>query len=41
VSEQVLVDVGPMVASLVRADRNSRWARDQFARLRPFLMSPE
>jgi uncharacterized protein len=41
VAEKVLVDTGPIVASLVRADAYNGWARDQFARLAPPLLTCE
>lgn len=40
-AEKLLVDTGPIVASLVGRDANNRWAREQFGRLRPPLLTCE
>jgi uncharacterized protein len=41
VRESVLVDAGPLVAWLNRNDGHHKWARAQFARLRPPLLTCE
>jgi predicted nucleic acid-binding protein len=41
VPRNVAVDSGPLVALLVAADENHRWAREQFALLRPPLLTCE
>jgi predicted nucleic acid-binding protein len=41
VPESILVDAGPLVAWLNRKDGYHAWAREQFARLRPPLLTCE
>ena len=41
VNEVVLLDTGPLVALLNGWDRQHDWAKDQFVRLRPPLLSCE
>jgi predicted nucleic acid-binding protein len=41
VNEVVLLDAGPLVALLNGRDRQHDWAKDQFVRLRPPLLSCE
>lgn len=40
-NEPILVDTGPLVAAIIRTEKNHRWVRDQMARLAPPLLTCE
>jgi predicted nucleic acid-binding protein len=41
VKNQIILDTGPLVALLNRADRHHRWAREQWAQIAPPLFTCE